>query len=155
MMRLQLGDIPTYLAVKKIVPRPGDADQQSVIPNWTKEVGNLRQVTQMKHEHIIRFIAAFRREDGGKQAHYLLCEWADGGNLREFWFSIQRPQLSAKLVKEETKQLLGLAAALASVHYGDKDRRDIRHGDLKPENILRFKGDGIVGTLKIGDWGLA
>lgn len=49
-------------------------------------------------------------------------------------------------------QLRGLAAALEETH----DAR-IRHGDLKPLNILRFgpTDDNIIGTLKIGDWGLA
>lgn len=133
------------------MPRSGDQEQQEVVLNWTKEVGNLQQVARLKQEHIVRFVTAFRREDAGKLAHYLLCEWADGGNLLEFWASIPKPELSASLIQDATKQLWGLARAICAAHYLQK----LRHGDLKPENILRFRGKGVIGTLKIGDWGLA
>jgi serine/threonine protein kinase len=145
--------------VKKIVPRSDDKKQQDVVRNWTKELENLREATQLKQKHIVQFITAFRREDAGTMACYLLCEWADGGNLREFWFSSNsRPKLTASLVLEATTQLHGLSEALCAAHYPDskkKQKHMIRHGDLKPDNILRFKGKGLIGTLKIGDWGLA
>lgn len=141
--------------MKKIVPHPEDQEQQNVVRNWTKEVGNLRRVTELKHGHIVRFITAFRREDAGSQAHYLLCEWADGGSLREFWDSNRQPKPSASLIQEATAQLWGLSQALCAAHYPRDGKTYIRHGDLKPENILRFTGNGEIGTLKIGDWGLA
>lgn len=101
---------------------------------------------------------AFCRENGQVLDHYLICEWADGGNLRNFWNSLKSPQPG--LVEEVVTQLLDLADALYTLHYSSKFMEGgFVHGDLKPENILRFKPEagrpGLLGTLKIGDWGLS
>lgn len=56
------------------------------------------------------------------------------------------------------QQLCGLADVISAAHYPENENdQNFRHGALKPENILWFmppdkKG---LGTLKIGDWGLA
>ncbi|KAF4983471.1 hypothetical protein FZEAL_1200 [Fusarium zealandicum] len=88
----------------------------------------------------------------GAEDLYLMLEWADSRNLRELCMSHPKPFLGPQLVKEAIEQLLGLSSALCVVHEGM-----VQHGDLKPENILSFKGkdDKLLGTLKLGDWGLA
>lgn len=84
-----------------------------------------------------------------------MFEWADGGNLREFWTTT--PHLSKTLVRDVLFQLQGLADALEKMHS-----LNYRHGDMKPDNILRVKTSAKhgprkvdVGTLKICDMGLS
>lgn len=109
----------------------------------------------LRETHIVNFITAFRL---GHDEHYLIFEWADGGNLRSFWEMFAQP-LTPGLVKDVLGQLSGLARALDQVHNpkSENSGQHFRHGDLKPENILWFKDrhdSTSIGTLKIGDWGL-
>lgn len=127
-----------------------------MIDSWEREGGVLQQMNRLNQPHIVRFLTAFRRGSPGDEEHYLMLEWADGGNLRDFWNTMNRPALTPELVKDSIRQILGLANAICKAHYPETGP-NFRHGDLKPENILWFKdesGRGI-GTLKIGDWGLA
>jgi len=118
----------------------------------------MRRVNKLKRgsDHILRFITAFRREgDGGQEHFYLISEWADGGNLLDFWKRQYNPILNATLVREVVTQLYGISEALVAAHY-ESGEIFIRHGDIKPENILCFLRPGSpVPQLKIGDWGLA
>ena len=115
-------------------------------------------MNDLYQKSIVRFITAFRRLCKDGEEHYVMFEWADGGNLRDLWENMPSPILSGKLVKSVINELLGLATALAAAHNlensGDAEA-SYRHGDLKPENILVFKSDGPIGKLKIGDWGEA
>jgi serine/threonine protein kinase len=89
----------------------------------------------------------------------MLFEWADGGNLVDFWMDNPQPQMTPETMKQTVMQFRGLAGALCAAHnYGPHTGESgisLRHGDLKPENLLRFQNDSTLGTLKIGDWGLA
>jgi serine/threonine protein kinase len=115
-------------------------------------------MNELRQDHIIRFIAAFRRGRIEAREHYIIFEWADGGNLHELWQSDPSQPVTGTLVREAITQLHGLATALSAAHYLASDRahgRSYRHGDLKPANILRFDSGTVIGTLKIGDWGEA
>jgi serine/threonine protein kinase len=103
----------------------------------------------------IRFSAAFSYYQQGRRECYLITEWADGGNLREFWQMNRRPTLNISLIKASIRQLHGLATALLAAHYPKDSGRSYTHGDLKPESIFWFCGTDLVGTLKIGAWGQA
>jgi serine/threonine protein kinase len=140
-------------AVKEI---QATEDAQAVAEHWEKEAKALRMMNELNQEHIVHFVTAFRRrkENGGEE-HYLMFEWADGGNLRSLWKDNPFPLLTASLVKDAIKQILGLARALEAAHNLNTTGASYRHGDLKPENILLFSGGGSIGTLKIGDWGEA
>jgi serine/threonine protein kinase len=141
--------------VKEIKPGKLE-DAQGVAEHWEKEVKALRMMNNLNQEHIVHFVTAFRRRKAsGGAEHYLMFEWADGGNLRNLWNSMSSPPLTASLVKDTLKQILGLAKALEAAHNLNKTGASYRHGDLKPENILVFRGNGSIGTLKIGDWGEA
>ncbi|CAG9942613.1 unnamed protein product [Clonostachys rosea f. rosea IK726] len=168
---------PEFVAVKKI--RPGDSDERGeMVASWEKEGAVLRDMNKLKQIHIVPFLTAFRHGHQGNEDHYLMFEWASGGNLRQLWSDLKRERLSSGIVKAALKQLLGLSEAIYNAHEPSmaaeasersnmfaKDglRGDFfRHGDLKPENILWFKDEehdnetGFnMGTLKIGDWGLA
>ncbi|KAK4212327.1 hypothetical protein QBC37DRAFT_483945 [Rhypophila decipiens] len=155
-----LDELPEYYAVKLI--KPSAANKHLLGQFWTKEASNLRDMMERKIKNVVQFITAFRRETESEREasnwdHYIVCEWADGGSVRDVWKRHPSPSLTSELVSEVTFQLLGLAEALVAAHYPDGARTLIRHGDLKPDNILCFLGGegSIVGTLKIGDWGLA
>lgn len=94
-----------------------------------------------------------------------MFEWADGGNLREYWkTSHEMLHRSTVMVQDSVTQLLGLAKAIETFHHYNHDNSknigcgmmgNVRHGDLKPENILRFKTKkGKLGLLKICDFGI-
>lgn len=101
------------------------------------------------HEHIIGFIGGF--EQNRKQ--YLLFQWANGGNLKDFWIE-HYWQLCPELIEWALKQARGLADGLTKLHAFD-DQRNYRHGDLRPENIVISTEPGMLGRLLITDLGLA
>lgn len=145
------------MAVKEI--KANDAsDRQQVAKRWESEVKALAMMNELKQDHIVRFITSFRRGSLEAPEHYLITEWADGGNLHDLWKTIPNPPLTVLFVKAVVRQLRGLADALKAAHYPEGDEvywgESYRHGDLKPANILWFR-DGDPGTLKIGDWGEA
>ncbi|KAM0208124.1 hypothetical protein ACHAQI_007133 [Fusarium lateritium] len=146
---------PRDVAVKKI-KLEAQNDPSINIAGWEKEVKALWKMRELRQKHIVKFITAFRL---GQDEHYLILEWADGGNLRDLWDNFRQP-LTATLVEDAFEQLLGLSEALDQVHNPRVRRANehFRHGDLKPENILWFKDptdERKIGTIKIGDWGLA
>jgi serine/threonine protein kinase len=69
--------------------------------------------------------------------------------------STSLPILTALLVKDAIKQILGLARVLEAAHNLNKTGASYRHRDLELENILLFCGGGSPDTLKIGDVGEA
>lgn len=150
---IQPGSEDLIVAVKEVKP---ESDAQEVAVHWEREVSALRRMNDLNHEHIVRFITAFRRHTrSGGAEHYLMFEWADGGNLSNLWRRMPSPILTEELIKEVIEQVLGLATALDAAHNLNDTGASFRHGDLKPENILIFMGKGLIGTFKIGDWGEA
>ncbi|KAJ0346326.1 hypothetical protein KNSL1_007568 [Colletotrichum chrysophilum] len=142
---------PAHIAIKEILTTDDDEElQQEVEQNFKVEADALSDIASLKHKHIIERIAAITRGEN----RYFMFQWADGGNLRDFWKSHPTPEFDANLVRESVTQLRGLADALAALH-NYKGEGNYRHGDLKPENILRFEDKTFVGTLKIADMGLA
>ncbi|KAK5654616.1 hypothetical protein OQA88_7246 [Cercophora sp. LCS_1] len=150
-----------FSAVSEVSIREGhfkdssrSVERQRITNSWANEARTLRRMNASKNDHILRFITAFTRCDiGTEKSYYLVFEWADGGSLNSLFTQNPTPTLTAELVKHTATQLLGLAEALKATHDAE-----IRHGDIKPDNILHFKpteGNKIIGTLKIGDWGLA
>ncbi|KAH9863676.1 hypothetical protein J1614_009608 [Plenodomus biglobosus] len=145
-----------YVAVKELK----DVGEKE---RWESEVYAMQRMNTLDHHgHIVHFITAFRRGNRENPERYLITEWADGGNLRQFWSS-QTPRLERDFIKAVFTQFLGLAQAFSAAHNltsrGVSTGASYRHGDLKPENLLWFKpktqSDGDVGTFKICDWGEA
>ncbi|KAF9775977.1 hypothetical protein IL306_005885 [Fusarium sp. DS 682] len=142
-----------YVAVKS-VKLESDHDPQINLLKWKKELLAL-WMRKLRQKHIVKFISAFCR---GMGEYYVIFEWADGGNLRDLWETFRLP-LTADLVKNIFKELLGLSEALYRAHKPmiGTSSAQFRHGNLKPENILWFKDpteNGNIGTLKI-DWSLS
>lgn len=141
-------------AIKEIKEIAGLSEKEAR-KEWQKEERALVDAIGLKHTHIIEVKAIITWTGKGK---YFMFQWADGGNLRDFYRRVPRPNLSGTLMKEIVRQLMGLADALNTLHNykkHDKDAGSYRHGNLKPENILRFEDGTETGSLKISDMGLA
>ncbi|KAI0454926.1 hypothetical protein F5B21DRAFT_473906 [Xylaria acuta] len=113
---------------------------------FERETRSLKALRDFRHKHMITAIASIARGE----RRYFIFPWADGEDLRAFWMTKEFWPLTPHLIRETVQQLSGLASALYTLHQGGW-----RHGDVKPENILRFKKQTTLGTLKLGDLGLA
>ncbi|KAE9363831.1 HET-domain-containing protein [Stipitochalara longipes BDJ] len=146
------------VAIKEIkqVHTDDKEEQRELDEAWKREVKAHIDIDKLQHPHIIEFIAAVTR---GKR--YLMFRWADGGNLRDFWQSNNKPQICVSLVRDVVNQIRGIADALDRLHSYGGGGGSYRHGDIKPENILRVRTKSVtppeldVGVLKIADLGLA
>ncbi|CAN9109473.1 unnamed protein product [Alternaria alternata] len=124
---------------------------ENVAADVRKEVDALEMMNALEKDHIVRFLTSFRRGTLDDLEHFVLFEWAHGGNLDDLWKELAELPRTAKLMKWLVEQLCGLAKALTAAHGAN-----CRHGDLKPANILWFRdATRPYGTLKIGDWGEA
>lgn len=81
---------------------------------WELEAQALDKISMIHDEHLINRIAAFKRG----QDHFILFEWASGGNLRDFWQKNNtiHEKLDGNHVICLLKQLRGLARALDRLH---------------------------------------
>lgn len=142
-------------------------DIQNSRNEWEREVRthiNIKNMHNGKgHPHIIPFFGAIEKGT----SRYLLFQWADGGNLRDFWKAHPNPTPTAALVAKFLHELRGIADALYNLHTFKRDGCEggsYRHGDLKPENILSVSSSNgqdreevkpDFGTLMVSDLGLA
>jgi serine/threonine protein kinase len=134
------------------------SDNSAVIQmerDWQRNVTGRQEIQSLHHPNIAQFIAAFTRGND----RYMMYEWANGGDLRQFWRTTKPPLLTAQLVQDVILQLRGLADALMNLHSFRGG--SYRHGDIKPENVLRFMGQKEkesltdIGVLKLSGLGLA
>ncbi|KAJ4406778.1 hypothetical protein N0V85_004469 [Neurospora sp. IMI 360204] len=159
------------IAVKTLKNVGKSQDEENDIQNsrneWEREVRTHINIKNMKdgkgHPHIIPFFGAIEKGT----SRYLLFQWADGGNLRDFWKAHPNPTPTAALVEKFLHQLRGIADALYNLHTFKRDGcadGSYRHGDLKPENILSVssmhgrqaeQAHADFGTLMVSDLGLA
>lgn len=145
---------------------------QNILPSFIgkrKFTSSQLRSRTLKHPNLIQCIAAVSQNDN----YSILLEWADGGNLRQFWQDNPRPILGSDEILEVLQQIRAIAEAVGFLHgkdpaiYSDtmsevhepkgsssipelnlpgddeSDTSDWRHGDLKPDNILRFPKDSM------------
>jgi serine/threonine protein kinase len=96
-----------------------------------------RSVAQLQHPNIVTVID--RGEEGGR--HYIVFEYIDGENLKEFL--VRKERLD---VQDGLEIALEVARALAFAH-----EHGLIHRDVKPQNVL-LNGDG---KAKVTDFGIA
>ncbi|KAA6332970.1 MAG: hypothetical protein EZS28_053220, partial [Streblomastix strix] len=91
------------------------------------------QITKQDKDylHVVEPLGFFLNED--KDSAYLVMEFCDGGDLRNFMTQLkkQKEKISVEKAIQFTKQI---ASSLVQLH-----QHGIIHGDLKPENILLTK----------------
>jgi len=122
---------------------------------WEDTTAFLAEMNCLRQPHLVQFLTAFSQEHDKKPTnHYLLFEYATGGNLRDFWKTYQRPTLTSWLVKDVLLQLLGLTTAISAVRSIEADFFSGSHENLQPNNILWFpsKDNSAIGTFKIAGW---
>ncbi|KAM0424535.1 hypothetical protein ACHAPT_010251 [Fusarium lateritium] len=162
-------------ALKELSSVPADANYD-IEQAWTTEAKALFATRLLKTDHVVRIIGAFSRRQGEGRRYYIVLEWAQGGNLVDFWRNnTQNP--TPQRIRQYLRQLTGLCKALKELHADDnigvmsesrpgtlgvpnqsnQGGSHVRHGDLKPANILIFPTPTAdwPGVLKIADLGLA
>lgn len=122
------------VAIKKITK------QHEATDKWVQvEVAALELVRSLHHPHLINFLTSYRQAGN----HYLIFEWANGGDLSHFWRTTSPKPLGPEdpshrqTIIWAINQMAGLAAGLHKLHTEDKYGVHCRHGDLKPPNIVR------------------
>jgi eukaryotic-like serine/threonine-protein kinase len=93
----------------------------------------------MHHPNIVRILAVNKDKTTGQ--HYIVMEFVEGGNLRDFLAIRKRLE-----VKEALVLLEECSSALAYAYT-----RGLTHRDLKPTNVLIAS----LGVAKLVDFGLA
>src|SRR5262249_15356297 len=128
-------------------PRTGRIVAVKVLRNrWSGEVKAIDQFYRearlgvtLRHANIVETLAV--NQDPGSKQHFIVMEFVEGGNLREF-LQIRKKVTAAealRLVEDVTK---GLAFAFS---------RGVTHRDMKLTNILI----AATGEAKLVDFGLA
>lgn len=92
--------------------------------NWQRETEALKVFNELHNPHTVRGIGAFTQR--GK--HFILMEWADGGDLGKVWTETPNPHinLTQARVAQFLKQFRGLAHALNEMH----DYKIVSDGNL-------------------------
>ncbi|KAK4159556.1 hypothetical protein QBC43DRAFT_327074 [Cladorrhinum sp. PSN259] len=148
--RADTGSSQAHFAVKRVPASNKKA--------FEREVSSLRMINRVNVDgHLITLKATIEHQD----SYYMVFDWADGGNLRDFWKSTPRALESD--TRWMLEQLTQLAKALEAIH-SDRIRPQEgstalygRHGDIKPENILLFRDSHDSqsgGKMVIADFGL-
>ncbi|KAI1383465.1 kinase-like domain-containing protein [Hypoxylon trugodes] len=111
-------------------------------------IGALELARWVEEDHLVKFIVGFKTPE----RHYLIFQWADGGNLFQIWKSSQR--CSNQLIHWAIEQMESIARGLEKLHNFDPSGI-FYHGDLKPENVFVSTRPGHLGDLQIADMGSA
>jgi CheY-like chemotaxis protein len=93
----------------------------------------------LKHPNIVEILAVDR--DPSTRQHYIVMEFIEGGNLRDF-LAIRKKLIAKEALRLIEDAATGLAFALS---------RGLTHRDLKPSNMLISS----QGAIKLVDFGLA
>jgi serine/threonine protein kinase len=143
-------------AVKRF--RPGNKQQRDdLLEIFERELKALTFISRfLRHERILEFFGHFRGTARGLDHFNLVFPYAEDGTLRDFlrlseepaWLTACCQQRSSTWKHIVYAEILGLAQALAFVHYADP--QFLIHRDIKPQNILIHQN-----RFKLADFGLA
>ncbi|KAI8941650.1 hypothetical protein NX059_002863 [Plenodomus lindquistii] len=110
----QMDKSAQVVAIKEITIAAG-ADGSETENAWDIEAIALANINMLDHPHIIRCDAAIRRGE----SRYFMFPWAEGGNLRDLWATMQNQAPSPELVRWALLQIKGLADALVAMHHSE------------------------------------
>ena len=135
-------------AVKQFARGTANVNQQA----FNRELANMRSMSSMDHNHIIRLLASFEQ-----QGRYFMIFPLAVKNLRQLWLH-ENPSTDA--FHWCLQQMTGTADALSYLHNGllaqDSHAMIGYHHDLKPENILITKDASSLRLCwKLSDFGSA
>ncbi|KAF2492573.1 HET-domain-containing protein [Lophium mytilinum] len=156
----------TIKVVLKTLKRIGDPGY-IIETEWRREAKAHKQMNGSS-DNIIQAYAAIRQIASQPQndAFHLVLEWADGGNLHDFWSENPLAQLdhlhveeSRQRVKEVLEQLWGLSQALERMHTTSVQRTpgNSRRGSAtsspvrSPERDERRRGDSLDASVAYSD----
>ncbi|KAF8848375.1 kinase-like protein [Acephala macrosclerotiorum] len=133
--------------------------------DYQNEVNVLRKLNLNNHPHIIHFYGNFKYGN----TYNVILEYADQGNLEEYFKTQPPPSLPEDIVKF-WNNLFGILKALHTLHMVRVSVKKLRsangeskvlhgwHQDLKPENILVLSNKATSPyeyTFKLADFGLS
>ncbi|KAI1421302.1 heterokaryon incompatibility protein-domain-containing protein [Xylaria sp. FL1777] len=103
-----------HVALKELKHALSEEADYNVETSWRLEVNALKEISELKDNHLIHPIAAFK----WGTAHYIMFEWANGGTLRSFWnrTSNVHLHLNKQRIGEFLEQICGVAGALCKLH---------------------------------------
>jgi len=110
-----------HVALKEL--KCGTADSNYKVEDaWKLEADSLYALRRFKTPHLVHIIGAFKQSQGPNQGHryFLLLEWAQGGNLREFLEKNRAGRLDENKIRSYVYQILGLSEALKELHRDDR-----------------------------------
>lgn len=85
---------------------------------WEREADALKEISSNDSRHLIRPLAAFSQ----RSKYYIVCEWADGGTLRNVWEAKREihQNLGGEYIMAFLEQILGVMKALSCLHSTNK-----------------------------------
>ena len=116
-----------------------------------KVQAEVRVLTMLAHEHVIRYVCCFEHE----QAVCIAMEYADGGSLADV-LAAQRAAARPLATEPVGRWMRQLGSALRHVHS-----HRVLHRDIKPENIflaetaLTSRLGSSARDVKLGDFGIS
>ncbi|KAK0652661.1 hypothetical protein B0T16DRAFT_427050 [Cercophora newfieldiana] len=123
---------------------------------YENELRALRRLSVQSSENVVKFYGSFRQLG----SYCLILEYADGGDLGEFFDNCPPPSTPEDVVLF-WKSLFQVFSGLERIHqlisYNDDELIKGIHEDVRPENILLMKGPSgsrYDFTPKIADFGL-
>jgi len=121
------------------VLRPSLTAEPSFIARFENEA---RSIANLAHPNIVTVYDVGHAVMAEGTVHYIVMEFVDGNNLKEFI----RSRGGALSVDKAVRFGIGIASGLGFAH-----RKKIVHADMKPQNVLLTKDD----EVKITDFGIA
>lgn len=121
------------------VLRPSLTAEPAFISRFKNEA---RSIANLQHPNIVTIYDVGSAVTSTGDVHYIVMEFIDGSNLKEFI----RSHGGALSVGKAVNIAIGVAAGLGFAH-----RKRIVHADVKPQNVLLTKDH----QVKITDFGIA
>ncbi|KAF2644780.1 kinase-like protein [Massarina eburnea CBS 473.64] len=130
--------------------------------HYENETGALKRLMRARDKKDVKNVVIFYGSWVQGKTYNVLLEFADRGNLEDYW-KTTRPPTDLKDITQFWSRLLDTTTALQMIHALEMHGEGLRvlqgiHQDIKPANILVFSGESQGDydvTFKIADLGLS